>query len=152
MVFKRFTITMINIFCSLPTFVLGAMPTANRPCAVPPLAVMLLAGPETDMLINCLLFLCAVIPAHIHGFYISAVYFYRKRKVRKGLYPGGYKTFIYSDRILNGGASNREVERLRLGRQLFSEKSMRMPSMQGPANGLASDRVSLHKSNSRGHW
>lgn len=89
---------------------------------------MLLAGPQTDMLINCLLFLCAVIPAHIHGFYISWVYFSRKKKVRRGLYPGGYKTFIYSERILNGGASNREVDRLRLEQLAPVEKAHFMSS------------------------
>lgn len=47
----------------------------------PPLAVMLIAGPEHDCLINCLIFLLAVIPSHIHGFYISCVYFHRRRKV-----------------------------------------------------------------------
>ena len=48
----------------------------------PPLAVMLIAGPEYDCLLNCALFLLAVIPSHIHGFYISCVYFHRRHKVR----------------------------------------------------------------------
>jgi uncharacterized membrane protein YqaE (UPF0057 family) len=101
---------------------------------VPPLAVLLLAGPQTDLLINCLLFLCAVIPAHIHGFYIAGVYFSRKRKVRKGRYPGGRKPLIYSDRILNGGASNREVERLRLEEEIVVEKKGLSGSVFGQAN------------------
>lgn len=48
----------------------------------PPIAVMLIAGPGYDCLMNCLLFLLAVIPSHIHGFYISCVYFHRRHKVR----------------------------------------------------------------------
>mgnify|MGYP001626692614 CR=1 FL=1 len=47
----------------------------------PPLAVMLIAGPEYDCLMNCCLFLLAVIPSHFHGFYISCVYFHRRHKV-----------------------------------------------------------------------
>lgn len=47
----------------------------------PPLAVMMLTGLGADTAVNCLLFLLAVIPSHIHGFYISWVYFWRRRKV-----------------------------------------------------------------------
>ena len=47
----------------------------------PPLAVAIIAGPEYDCLMNCFLFLLAVIPAHIHGFYLSCTYFHRRRKV-----------------------------------------------------------------------
>ncbi|KAI7542135.1 hypothetical protein KC331_g8145 [Hortaea werneckii] len=79
---------------------------------LPPLAVALLAGVDVDFLINCALFLLAVIPSHIHGFYISMVYFHRRKKVRKGQYPGGSKAFIFSKSILNGGASDAEVDRL----------------------------------------
>ena len=50
---------------------------------LPPLAVALLAGIDVDFLINCTLFLLAVIPSHIHGFYISLVYFHRRKKVLK---------------------------------------------------------------------
>lgn len=39
----------------------------------PPLAVMMLTGLGADTALNCLLFLCAVIPSHIHGFYIRLV-------------------------------------------------------------------------------
>lgn len=49
----------------------------------PPLAVMLLAGPGYDCFMNCCLFLLAVIPSHIHGFYISHVFFSRRHKVRE---------------------------------------------------------------------
>jgi len=79
---------------------------------------------------NCLLFLLAVIPSHIHGFYISWTYFFRRRKVllevalgsrghkltsiqaKKGKYPGGPKPFIYSQKVVNGGLSNAEVKEL----------------------------------------
>jgi uncharacterized membrane protein YqaE (UPF0057 family) len=91
--------------------------------SVPPLAVLLLTGPRKDFLINCVLFLCAVIPAHIHGFYIAIVYFHRKTKVWKGLDPGGHKTCIYSDKVVNGGASRSKVERLRLEQQISLGKS-----------------------------
>jgi hypothetical protein len=65
-----------------------------------------------DAIINTLFFIAGVLPGHIHGFYISSVYFHRKRKVRKGKYPGGRKTGIYSEQIWNGGASNRKVREL----------------------------------------
>ncbi|KAI7160543.1 hypothetical protein KC316_g14154 [Hortaea werneckii] len=77
---------------------------------LPPLAVALLAGVDVDFLINCTLFLLAVIPSHIHGFYISMVYFHRRKKVRKGQYPGGSKAFIFSKSVLNGGASDAEEQ------------------------------------------
>lgn len=54
---------------------------------MPPLSVAMLAGFEWDCMINCLLFLCAVIPSHIHGFYISCTYFHRRRKVRFSSQP-----------------------------------------------------------------
>jgi hypothetical protein len=75
---------------------------------------MILAGPSTDCLINTLLFIAGVIPGHIHGFYISQTYYHRRRKVKKGRYPGGRKSFIYSDRIWNGGATNAHVRELYL--------------------------------------
>lgn len=48
----------------------------------PPLAVMMLTGLGADTAMNCLLFLLAVIPSHVHGFYLSWMYFWRRRKVR----------------------------------------------------------------------
>lgn len=81
----------------------------------PPLSVLILTGPYTDTLLNCIFFLLGVIPSHIHGFYISCTYFHRKNKVRKGKYPGGPKTLIYDRKVWNGGASERKVEELRLG-------------------------------------
>jgi len=96
--FKRCVITVCNIL-------------------FPPLAVMMLAGPNEDFIFNCVMFLLAIIPSHIHGFYISLTYFNRKRKVRKGIYPGDRKHLIWSDRVNNGGASRREMERLRLEKE-----------------------------------
>jgi uncharacterized membrane protein YqaE (UPF0057 family) len=90
---EKIWISLVNIFC-------------------PPLAVFLIAGPGRDVVFNCFLFALAVIPSHFHSFYITSVYFYRKRKVRKGLPPGGRKPLIWSARVLNGGANAREVRRL----------------------------------------
>ncbi|EXJ76868.1 hypothetical protein A1O3_10513 [Capronia epimyces CBS 606.96] len=92
--FKRFVIACLNIL-------------------FPPLAVLLICGPNEDLLFNCLMFLLAVIPSHVHGFYISLTYFNRKRKVRNGMYPGKPKHLIWSDKVNNGGASRRETERLK---------------------------------------
>lgn len=80
---------------------------------VPPLGILLLCGPETDLIMNCILFILAVIPSHIHAFYISMTYFHRKSKVRKGKYPGPWRSFIYSEKVQNGGASAREVRKLK---------------------------------------
>jgi len=78
----------------------------------PPLAVAMLTGMGMDTALNCLFFLLAVIPSHIHGFYVSWVYFSRRRRVRKGKYPGGPKSMITSKNVLNGGLSDAEVARL----------------------------------------
>jgi uncharacterized membrane protein YqaE (UPF0057 family) len=104
MVLKRGTITIINIF-------------------FPPLGVALLCGMDADLFINCMLFLCAIIPSHVHAFYISCTYFNRKRKVRKGRYPGDRRPMIYCERVQNGGASRREVAELR--EQMLVEKEMK---------------------------
>jgi Proteolipid membrane potential modulator len=73
---------------------------------------MIVAGPGMDCIINTLFFIAGVIPGHIHGFYITWTYFHRKRKVRKGRYPGGRKAGIWSQQVWNGGASNRHVREL----------------------------------------
>lgn len=73
---------------------------------------MLVAGVGTDALLNTMWLLCGVIPGHIHGFYITWTYFSRKRKVAKGRYPGGPKSFIFSRRVLNGDASEARVREL----------------------------------------
>lgn len=88
--FKRLTIAFLNVL-------------------FPPLAVLLLTGFNEDVILNCVLFLLAVIPSHVHGFYISLTYFNRKRKVRRGLYPGKPRSMIWSNKVNNGGASRREM-------------------------------------------
>ena len=50
----------------------------------PPLAVMMLTGMGWDTMMNCCLFLLAVVPSHVHGFYISCTYFHRRKKVCHG--------------------------------------------------------------------
>ncbi|KAH8759056.1 hypothetical protein F5883DRAFT_427120 [Diaporthe sp. PMI_573] len=73
---------------------------------------MLVAGVGMDALVNTLWFLCGVIPGHVHGFYVTWTYFSRKKKVRRGRYPGGPKPFIYSSRVVNGDASDERVRQL----------------------------------------
>ncbi|KAH6676489.1 hypothetical protein B0J14DRAFT_476340, partial [Halenospora varia] len=73
-----------------------------------------ICGPGADFIINCTLFLCSVIPSHVHAFCISCTYFHRKRGVRKNRYPGGRKIFIYSERVWNGGASWERVKELKM--------------------------------------
>jgi hypothetical protein len=70
------------------------------------------AGVGADCIINTLLFIAGVIPGHIHAFYITCTYFHRKRKARRGRYPGGPKPFIYSERVWNGGVSRQRVQQL----------------------------------------
>lgn len=108
----RIVITIINIF-------------------FPPLSVYLLCGAHWDFILNCTLLLLAIVPAHVHGFYLSCTYFHRRHKVgmyrseakgtsadrsrlqvKKGQYPGGPKPLIHSQNVTNGGASNAEVDRL----------------------------------------
>ena len=74
---------------------------------------MVLTGFGLDLAVSCALFLLAIIPSHVHGFYVSCTYFHRCNKVRKGRYPGGPKAFIDSEEVIRGGASASEVERLR---------------------------------------
>ncbi|KAK3075184.1 hypothetical protein LTR53_001715 [Teratosphaeriaceae sp. CCFEE 6253] len=78
----------------------------------PPLAVAMLCGWEWDCMLNCFLFLLAVIPSHVHGFYVSCTYFHRRHKVKKGRWPGGPKSLIHSSNVINGGASDAEAARL----------------------------------------
>lgn len=77
---------------------------------LPPLAVLLICGPNADFILNCFLFLLAVIPSHVHGMYISFVYFHRKRKVRRGRLPGKRRGGIFSDKVQTGGASKQQIE------------------------------------------
>jgi hypothetical protein len=43
---------------------------------------------------------------------VTWTYFSRKKKVRRGRYPGGPKPFIYSSRVVNGDASDERVRQL----------------------------------------
>ena len=93
----------------------------------PPLAVGLLTGfTSRDTFINCLLFLCAVIPAHIHGFMISMTYFHRKRKVRKNRFPGDPPSWTKNEKVVTGGAGWREYEVMRGARGRRSWKTLGM--------------------------
>jgi uncharacterized membrane protein YqaE (UPF0057 family) len=90
----------------------------------PPIAVMLLTNSlNADVLLNSILFLLAVIPSHIHGFYLSMTYFNRKRKVRRGVYPGDKHSGIWSDRINQGGATRKEYLRLKEEKEFGKRKS-----------------------------
>lgn len=94
--FKRLVVTTCNIF-------------------FPPLAVALLTGfTSADTFLNSALFLLAIIPSHIHGFYVSFVYFTRKRRARNGQYPGKpHKAGIWSERVLTGGVGWDEADHLK---------------------------------------
>lgn len=85
---------------------------------------MLVAGVGMDALINTLFFLAGVIPGHIHGFYVTWTYFSRKRKVKKGRYPGGPKPLLYSKRVINGDASDERVRQLWRAEQRAKEEKM----------------------------
>jgi hypothetical protein len=89
---------------------------------------MLVAGPGMDCILNSVFFIAGVLPGHIHGFYITCTYFHRKRKVNKGRYPGGRKTFIFSEQVWNGGASNGKVRDLlkEQRRKEMEEEEVRM--------------------------
>ncbi|KAF2222676.1 putative stress response RCI peptide, partial [Elsinoe ampelina] len=69
----------------------------------PPATVLIVTGAGMDTLINCFLFLLAVIPSHVHGFYLTWVYFARRHRAKRGRYPGKPHPMIYSDKINNGG-------------------------------------------------
>lgn len=98
---------------------------------------MLVAGVGMDALVNTLWFLCGVIPGHIHGFYITWTYFSRKKKVRKGRYPGGPKPLIYSPRVINGDASPQRVRQLYLAEQRAKEEALvsKQSSQRGASGG-----------------
>lgn len=117
----------------------------------PPLSVLMLTGPETDTLISCCLFLCGVIPSHVHGFYISCTYFHRRKKVRtrqpfdiasclhcrrskKGIFPGGLKPLIYSHNVINGGATDSQIDAIwRRQNGMGKRRSSRRAGSRNPA-------------------
>jgi len=125
---ERLTVFLINIFC-------------------PPLSVLLVAGAGPDCLINTLLFVAGVLPAHIHGFYITCTYFRRKRKVRKGRYPGGRKAGIHSQKVWNGGASNARVRELWEVRQWEEREEEKRRSKRGSGRSWRSGEGSVKEEN-----
>ncbi|KAL9074550.1 MAG: hypothetical protein Q9157_004345 [Trypethelium eluteriae] len=115
----------------------------------PPLTVLILTGAGTDCLINCIFFLLAVIPSHIHGFYLSCTYFHRRKKVRQGRWPGGLKYLIASPIILNGGATDAEVARLYRKEHGYSDDDEKGGVRRGKS-GKGSRRVSRQGSKQGG--
>jgi len=107
----------------------GVVATCN--VLFPPLAVYLLCGAGEDLLINSVLFLLAVIPSHVHGFYLSWTYFNRKRKIRKGQYPGGRRPMIYSDKVQNGGATSKEVRQFKRERVMEKKEKELKKKQEG---------------------
>lgn len=99
--------TFINAFVSLPS----PMPYISFPPMPPQKQNKNIKKINNQA--TSLLFLAAIIPSHIHGFYLSCTYFHRRRKVRKGRYPGGPKPLIYSENVLFGGARWDEVQQLK---------------------------------------
>jgi len=97
----------------------------------PPIAVWMLCGAGEDLLISSVLFLLAVIPSHIHGFYLSWTYFNRKRKIRKGEYPGRWRPMIFSSKIQNGGASSKEVRQFKKDREREKSEKLQLKEQEG---------------------
>ncbi|KAF7869724.1 hypothetical protein EAF04_004508 [Stromatinia cepivora] len=134
MIRERLLLFLINIFC-------------------PPVTVMAVAGIGADCLLNTILFILGVIPGHIHGFYITCTYFSRRKKVRKGRYPGGPKMGIYSERVWYGGASARRVdelwekredERLEKLKREEEKKAGKRKSGNGKGGGRRNEVLSMH--------
>ncbi|KAJ5649677.1 Proteolipid membrane potential modulator [Penicillium longicatenatum] len=74
---------------------------------IPPLGVFLTAGCGVDFWINVLLTILGYFPGHIHAFYLEYVYYHRRKqdpmtRATQRPAPG-----VYSDRVQNGGHSNR---------------------------------------------
>ena len=140
---ERCVLTLVNIFCSSPhhPFHFPSLTLAKSP-EVPPLSVMLVAGVGWDALINTLWFICGVIPGHIHGFYVTWTYFSRRKKVRKGRYPGGPKPFIYSKRVINGDASDERVRQLWAAEQRVKEEALMRKQSSRRRTGLGGSRTS----------
>ncbi|KAF3769168.1 hypothetical protein M406DRAFT_327571 [Cryphonectria parasitica EP155] len=118
---ERITLSCINIFC-----ITAIIRDARGGCRLP------------DR------FLCGVIPGHVHGFYITWTYFSRKRKVKKGRYPGGPKAFIYSRKVINGDASDEKVRQLWRAEQrakedkLMRKRSSKRSSRSSPSSPMSS--------------
>jgi uncharacterized membrane protein YqaE (UPF0057 family) len=115
----------------------------------PPLSVLLLTGLGHDTAINSLLFLAGVLPSHVHCFYLSMTYFHRRRKARKGRYPGGSRACIASRNVLNGGLTEGECER-RLWREQNGEVGEKRLSGRSGKTESRRSRRSKKRSNKTG--
>ena len=122
---SRFTILLINIFCTFPSPSPSPSPLSLHPTPpltppltppVPPLSILLLTGAGRDTLLSILLLIAGVIPSHIHAFYLSYVYFSRRKRVERGRYPGGVprRRVVFDRRVWNGGVSDAVVEEIRV--------------------------------------
>ena len=146
---KQAGIFLVNVFCK-SSLKRTSQHHSNTLMLVPPLGVLLLCGPEMDMIINCILFLLAIIPSHVHAFYISMTYFHRKRKVRKGKYPGPRRAGIYSEKVQNGGASSSEVRRLKKAQEAEGPGLTRLLSgRSGRSEHAAMRRIGSQKTSAR---
>ncbi|KAI5359435.1 putative proteolipid membrane potential modulator [Septoria linicola] len=100
---------------------------------LPPVAVYLLYGFGPDFLLNCALTIMGFIPGSIHQMCLDISYWNRRKKVsglaryvvghapdiygnkvRRGMYPGDRREWIFSKDAQNGGIGDEEVEKLRL--------------------------------------
>jgi hypothetical protein len=95
---------------------------------------MMLTGLGHDTVLNSILFIAGVLPSHVHGFYITCTYFHRRKRARKGLYPGGRRAMIYSKDTLNGGLSSAETERRRQAELWGRGKSYRTSRSKSNVN------------------
>jgi len=106
---------------------------------------MILSGFGHDTAINSLLFLAGVLPSHVHCFYVSMTYFHRRRKARKGKYPGGSRACIASRNVLNGGLTEGECER-RLWREQNGDVGEKRLSGRSERSGRRESRRSKNRS------
>ncbi|USW53742.1 Putative proteolipid membrane potential modulator [Septoria linicola] len=88
---------------------------------LPPVAVYLLYGFGPDFLLNCALTIMGFIPGSIHQMCLDISYWNRRKKVRRGMYPGDRREWIFSKDAQNGGIGDEEVEKLRLTGRTKSE-------------------------------
>jgi hypothetical protein len=106
---------------------------------------MMLTGVGHDTMVNSILFIAGVFPSHLHCWYLSLTYFHRRRKARKGKYPGDHKALIASKNVLNGGLSSVECER-RWWAENGGKIEKRRSRKSGTSNGGKSKRQSRQSS------
>ncbi|KAH6850765.1 hypothetical protein B0I37DRAFT_372348 [Chaetomium sp. MPI-CAGE-AT-0009] len=70
----------------------------------PPLGVAMLAGCGADLLINILLTVWLWLPGAMHAIYLLIVYYDRREKYKAGYPPLRRAPFVFSDKVLSGGA------------------------------------------------